>query len=64
MDKPQRPCDEDADIRFLDEAELNALLAAVPDDDAGRGLRARRERGSARERGDVWHQTWHQTERD
>ncbi len=31
-----RATDTDPDIRFLDEAELDALLAAVPDDDLGR----------------------------
>lgn len=35
VEKPQEP-DDDADIRFLDEAELNALLRAVPDTDVGR----------------------------
>ena len=35
VEKP-KPADVDADVRFLDGAELDALLAAVPADDAGR----------------------------
>jgi integrase len=35
VEKPQQ-ADVDADIRFLDEAEINALLRAVPDTDLGR----------------------------
>jgi site-specific recombinase XerD len=35
VEKPRRE-DADADIRFLDQAELDALLAALPDDDLGR----------------------------
>jgi integrase len=34
VEKP-RAVDADPDIRFLDQAELDALLAAVPDDDLG-----------------------------
>jgi len=35
VDLPQKP-EQDADIRFLDTAELEALLRAVPEDDRGR----------------------------
>jgi integrase len=35
VDKPER-LDADADVRFLDQSELDALLVAVPDDDLGR----------------------------
>jgi integrase len=35
VDKPER-LDADADVRFLDQPELDALLDAVPDDDLGR----------------------------
>jgi integrase len=35
VDKP-KPDGTDADIRFLDQPELDALIAAVPDDDLGR----------------------------
>jgi integrase len=35
VDKPEK-ADADADVRFLDQTELDALLAAAPDDDLGR----------------------------
>jgi integrase len=35
VDKPEK-ADADADVRFLDQTELDALLAATPDDDLGR----------------------------
>jgi integrase len=39
VEKP-KAVDVDADVRFLDQAELDALLAAVPGDDVGRVERA------------------------
>jgi len=39
VEKP-KAVDVDADVRFLDQAELDALLGAVPADDVGRVERA------------------------